>query len=266
MGQFMAVAALAILCSCSVKEDRSGCPCYLTMNVDEFVREGLVSGVVSFKAAGLDTSESLDFADWFGTGYTVAVPRRELSASCVSGLSTCILEGNCIRIPAGLSSDPIHSYRTRFVPEGDEDLVMAVPHKQYCRLFLVTDDPAGQDSVVYRISGRMAGLDLFSLTPLPGHFECPVYPDGNGTFMCSLLRQDDDSGLVLEAFDAGDEVIDENDLKYSINLSSALLLAGYDWTAEDLEDVYLKVDYARAEVTVTIGDWDGGDSRHDVEI
>ena len=38
-----ALALSAILCSCSVKEDRSGCPCYVCLSVDDFIKKSQFS-------------------------------------------------------------------------------------------------------------------------------------------------------------------------------------------------------------------------------
>ena len=43
-----ALALSAILCSCSVKEDRSGCPCYVCLSVDDFIRAGFTEALAAF--------------------------------------------------------------------------------------------------------------------------------------------------------------------------------------------------------------------------
>ena len=261
----MAVALL-VLCSCSVKEDRSLCPCYVDLIVDEFVRDGFSSGTVAFSSDGFDSRDDIILADYVPDGYSVAVPRREVKAACVCGLDKSHVSGNSIYIPAGEASDPIMSYRELFLPQGDEHRLYAVPHKQYCRVDFLLENPMEEYPYIFRVRGDCSGLDIFDLQPVRGSFSTLVYPNTLGEYRTLLLRQSSDSSLFLDVLlPAGDSEADW-ELQYTVSLSDALAAVYYDWTKEDLDDVSLRIDYARAEVTVEISEWEGSENDKNVEI
>lgn len=255
---------LTVLCSCSVKEDRSLCPCYVDMIVDEFVRDGFSSGTVAFSSDNFDFRENIALAEHVPEGYSLAVPRKPVRAACVCGLDKCRISGNCISVPPGEASDPIMSYRESFLPQGDEHVLYAVPHKQYCRIDFLLENPMEGFPYVFRVRSDCSGLGVFDLDPVRGNFNAMVYPNTLGEYRTLLLRQSVDAVLLLDVLlPAGGS---EWELQYTVNLSDALAAASYDWTKEDLDDVSVKVDYARAEVSVEISEWEGNEYERNVEI
>ena len=93
-----------------------------------------------------------------------------------------------------------------------------------------------------------------------------MYPNTLGEYRTLLLRQSSDSSLFLDVLlPAGDSEADW-ELQYTVSLSDAMAAVYYDWTKEDLDDVSLRVDYARAEVTVEISEWEGSENDKNVEI
>lgn len=258
--------ALSVLCSCSVKEDRSLCPCYVDMIVDEFVRDGFSSGTVAFSSDGFDFRDDILLADHVGGGYTVAVPRSFVKAACVCGLDRSHISGNCISIPEGEASDPIMSYRESFLPRGDEHLLYAVPHKQYCRIDLILENPMEDYPYAFRVRSDCSGLDIFDLQPVRGSFDTSVYANALGEYSTLLLRQSPESELFLDVLLPVSGSVSDWELQYTVSLSDALEAVSYDWTKEDLDDVSLTVDYARAEVTVEISEWEGSVNEKNVEI
>lgn len=261
----MAVA-LSVLCSCSVKEDRSLCPCYVDLIVDEFVRDGFSSGTVAFSSDNFDSRDEISLVEYVPEGYSVAVPRRVVKAACVCGLDRCRVSGNSISIPEGEASDPIMSYRESFVPQGDEYELYAVPHKQYCRVDFVLENPMEGYPYVFRVRSDCSGLDMFDLVPVKGSFSALVHPNALGEYRTLLLRQSRDADLLLDVFLPVGERVSDWELQYTVSLSDALAAVSYDWGKEDLDDVSLMVDYARAEVTVEISEWEGSEYDKNVEI
>lgn len=255
---------LIVLCSCSVKEDRSLCPCYVDMIVDEFVRDGFSSGTVAFSSEGFNLREDIALAGYVPGGYTAAVPRRVVKAACVCGLDRSRISGNCICVPFGEASDPIMSYGGSFIPQGDEYVLNAVPHKQFCRMDFQMENPMEDFPYVFRVRSDCSGLDIFALDPVRGNFSAVVYPDSLGAYRSLLLRQSVEAELYLDVLLPSDGP--ELGLQYTVNLSDALSSAGYDWTKEDLDDICLNVDYAHAEVSVEISEWEGNEYEKNVEI
>lgn len=240
------------------------CPCYVDMIVDEFVRDGFSSGTVAFSSEGFDLREEISLARYVPDGFTAAVPRKLLKAACVCGLDKCSISGNCICVPSGVASDPVMSYSETFLPEGDEHELHAVPHKQYCRIDFVLENPMDDFPYVFRVRSDYSGLGIFGLDPVRGNFNAMVYPNALGEYRTLLLRQSPEAELALDVLlPVG---VSEFELQYTVNLSAALSSVSYDWMKEDLDDVCLTVDYARAEVSVEISEWEGNEYEKNVEI
>lgn len=251
-------AIVTVMCvsSCSVKEDRSGCPCYVIMNVDEFIRAGLVSGTVSFSAGPAVVREAVVLSDYSGYGYGFPSPKRLLHASCICGMEDCI-EDDRICVRANSQAEPVFAFSTSVTPEGEEYLIVAVPHKQYCRIDIKNRDSSLEYR--YHLRGGYSCLGIHDLLPSGGELDFPVEPGPDGRCSALLLRQADDAGLMLDIFDAG-----TSEMISTLDLSELLKDAGYVWMQEDLEDVSLVVDTASLEFRVETTDWN--DDERKIEI
>lgn len=53
-------------------------------------------------------------------------------------------------------------------------------------------------------------------------------------------------------------VYSENQLIDTIRLGETISNTGYDWTADDLDDIWIGVDWAQGEISVRIEGWDPG--------
>lgn len=254
------VLAMMLVASCSIKEDRTGCPCYLVLDVDAFVDGGFChGGAVALKGQGIDLAGPLDIVACRGCGYVKAVPRVSMSVACAAGISGCVLEGSSVLLPAGVQADPLMSFTCSILPDADEYVVVAEPHKQYCRVHMTVEQAeeyAGCDVIV---SGRYSGLDLLALVPVRGSMLLTADHE-DGAFDVQLLRQADDAGLELAMTGSDGGVL------YTIDLSGVLKDASYDWGKTDLDDVTLCVDYARSVVYLEISEWDSDENYRNVEI
>ena len=72
--------------------------------------------------------------------------------------------------------------------------------------------------------------------------------------MSCLPRQADDS-LELEFYDKDMTKADGAPVD-RLALGDYIRAAGYDWNREDLEDLYVNVDYTDAGVSVAIREWE----------
>lgn len=254
-------AAIVLLASCSIKEDRSGCPCYLILDVDNFVDGGFSrGGAVAFSGQGLDFAGRVDLEACYGCGYVRAVPRVPIDLACAAGIHTCSFEGAKVMVKPGSQADSIMSFACKVVPDADELVVKAVPHKQFCVLHMIAEPPEEYASNNVMITGRYAGLDLLVLSPVEGGMESPGRHCEDGSFEARLLRQADDAGLEVVMLSGSGEVL------YNIDLTQALKDASYDWGKEDLDDVTMRVDYAKAVVSIEISEWDSDENYRNVEI
>ena len=245
-----AFCVVAIL-SCSVKEDRSVCPCYLTVDpaaipsscTEEFPVSLEVSGARDFRCP-LSLAEE-DCAEEF----TVEVPRPNVFLSVFKGSGGCFVPGEGLRIPLGEPCPPVYLYSERVVTNGETARAKPVLRKQYCALTvkIVPVNDVFLESFHLQLEGNVCGYDLDS-TPKEGAFQCESHPSEDGLCVALLPRQRDAS-LMMQVMDG------EQSLRY-FALGEYIAESGYDWLATDLEDIYLEIDYAATAFTVRVGEWE----------
>jgi hypothetical protein len=96
------------------------------------------------------------------------------------------------------------------------------------------------------LAGNSCGFDLDG-NILQGSLRLPFRQEGGG-FCCRVPRQGD-SSLRLELY-RGEA------LARSFPIGKIIEESGYDWTAEDLEDVDIRLDYQDTGVNFTVNGWE----------
>lgn len=261
-------AAVLLAAACSVKEDRRECPVYVTVLTDRFVQGGLDAGTVSFSASSLIKRENISFLSVIGKGYTQACPRDYARAAVLSGLDNGRLMEEALIYPPGQQADLLWIGGETFSKNADEYVIDVKPHKEYCLVqFLFDESPRAPEAYPwrFRIKAACAGLNIYTHEPIEGEYSCAVGPNAVGEWYGVLPRQKDNN-MLLELFLPYEGSETEGRLDYTIDLGKAFQKTGYDWTAEDLKDVAIKVGFASVEISVTIQDWEGDDSYLNEEI
>lgn len=250
LSSVFAAALVCVLASC-IKEDRSGCPCYLT--VDPTLVPSAVGGKMP---ATLEISGARDFRDSLlldgetcAEPFVVPVPRPNVFVSVFAGAEDCFVPGEGIRIPPGSDCPGVYLYSARVVTDGEESFVKPLPVKQFCVLTvkIVPVNDVFLESFHLEISGSICGYHLDS-RPAEGDFRCSAFPSGDGLCTARLPRQRDNS-LMMQVMEG------EAALRY-FALGEYIAASGYDWTAENLEDIYLEIDYAATSFTVRVNGWE----------
>lgn len=248
--------ALQALTACSVKEDRAACPCYASVFVNEFLKAGFSGAMLSFSSDRLVYREDIRLVEYEDWPYVASLERRTNRASLIAGLEKMHVRGDSLLVPYGLASDPVWLYSERFFCDGDDYTIKARPHKQYCRLEIVLKGLSAEERTAcsFRVKAGFCGIDLYSRRALEGDFCAEAERGLDGSFSLLLPRQGD-GGIMLEA-SCGPQWGEES---FMIDVGARLRAAGYDWTLEDLRDVSVTVDYAKAEISLRILDWNPDD-------
>lgn len=264
----LGMAALPLLLGCSVKEDRIECPVYVTVLTDEFVRLGMNEGLVSFSDTHVIDREDVSFLAILRSGYKQACPREFARAAVFSGAENYILVEEALRVIPGCQAGLLWAYGESFSAQSDEYVIDAKPHKQYCLVqFLFEDSPRAAPDYPwrFRIKAACSGMDIYTLAPLEGEYSACVGPNAVGAWYGVIPRQKAND-LLLEVYLPDSDREDQGRIDYVIDLGARFAAMGYDWTAEDLRDVSVKVGFASAEITVGVQDWEGDNSYEHIEI
>lgn len=246
------IAALLLLAGtlgCSVKEDRTPCPCYLQVSFTDPESKG----PVLLQGWGRMTSflEQVRIEDC-RPYWSRAVDKGLMTVSACKGIRQSTTEGARLTIPAGRQADSLYAFSRQVDATGDFAPVPVTLHKQFATVFLDIRKTAGNlPDYRFSVTGNTCGTDLQALAPLPGafHFE-PTAREGDTLVFFRLPRQADDSlSLTIRYGDAAPSLFP---------LGELIRDTGYSWKTEDLQDIYVSIDLTRGKVFVVTGDWENG--------
>ena len=249
-----AVLCFWLLLSCSVKEDREGCPCFLTLDLEAvetagLVKKGLDSLVLAVSAGdGFYVEDGFDLRE-IVTEYELAVPKSKIDvvAACGTGLAELSRRG--VLIPEGNECPALYLFSDSFSALAGEMRRVVRLHKEYCMLTVSMKTSFNAVARPYRIrlEGNVAGCSMDG-TPAEGLFNCFSSPSAGGLCHLNVPRQRDGS-LRLEVY-----FLDSDEVR-SFPVGEYILESGYDWTARDLEDVSVEMDFSRSSLTVSTSKW-----------
>lgn len=261
-----ALALSAILCSCSVKEDRSGCPCYVCLSVDDFIRAGFTEALAAFSQGTDSFREDMKLAEYAGGVYEKAFPRRRTRLSVLAGRNRSVVGGNTLTVPYGLEADPIWMFCGTLDCAGDEEHVRAVPYKQYCNLTIVLAGLSGGGGYgcELKLHASYGAMDIYSGAPLAVEYCATARKSADGIFSVRIPRQSD--GNIFLEISGWVSPEGETIAGSIVDLGREFRESGYDWADKSLSDASAVVDFAGASVSLSVEDWDDDDSFEDIEI
>lgn len=243
--------ALCLAASCSVKTDRAVCPglvCVRASGGDEDLMRVFASGESSYYEGRMSKSgeqASLSFE----------IPRGALDLSVISGLHFCTLDAAEVRIEEGSEMDEIYAFSDSIAVYSDIVEVNCTLHKQFALMYLsITESESASYPFYVKVRGNVCGMDLHDLSPVQGPFSKTVRPVIGEYHRICLPRQSDDS-LELEFYDRDMTKSDGAAPVDRVPLGDYIRAAGYDWSREDLEDLYVNVDYSEAGISILIQPW-----------
>lgn len=249
---FMLAVVISLVCSCSVKEDRSACACLLVVDLCE-----VHGGEVELRGWQEDRRGTIfdvitDAPSPEGpTGVVVPVPRGDVRVSSIRGRTRMRERMDILEIipPNQMDSIFAHSSLVDAGGESARDTVRLLKNFATVYLTFRGDDPTLDAQYDLLVTGNVSGINVRTLEPVEGAFRCRTEDAPEGGYMFRVPRQLDDS-LALERYLDGLPV-DE------IDIGRIIALAGFDWNSPSLGDVRIEADIPRGEFKVTILGWDG---------
>lgn len=241
------LAVLAVT-SCTVKEDRTDCPCWLEMTVKDNTE---LCRSMTFTAWTTDKvkEEEVDLTRYTET-YETTVPRDIVTTCLYSGITRGEARGSEYHITKGQDADSLYSCSGVVDCTGETARTTVVLKKNFARVFLKMTAPEGEGypySVIVR--SDVSGMDLITGRPINGQFEHQLRLDTQHQTTFALPRQPvDNKALIIDLYK-------DNKIIYTIPLGEQIAQMGYDWEDLNLKDIYIGVDYAEASVEISILGW-----------
>ena len=244
---FCLFCAVALMVSCSVKEDRMPCPAYIHPMVSEFPDDGDV--LVTVKMEGRLIYQEIVTRDEFeNPDYEIMVPRGYLDVAVTTGIDKMVLKSADVLSTDRVSeADKLSSYNQQFYVTKEKENVVAKPEKQFTRVYF---DILGESpDFEMTVGGDWAGMNAFTMASVRGPYSVNITKDMivNGEYVFVMARQGD---YTLKLF------INEPGKSFrTIELGELIQKAGYQIDAPVLADVHVTIDLTRGIISIKVGDW-----------
>ena len=247
---FALTVLAAIATSCSIKEDRGPCPCWLDVVVSGCAG---ITNTLTLSAWGADAlfCEDIDIRD-HPDCFERTVPKGMLSVCAhLSGGNTS-LEDGALLLQYGIPCDSIFTHHAAVDCTGEFARDSVILRKQFATVYLTIVNLAEGELYPYDLSVRSAfdGIGITDGVPHPGGWSCPLVALSDRSYAFRVPRQGDGS-LVLDLYLDGD-------LVDTYPIGTHILKAGYSWDEEDLRDIRIGMDYGQSEPRIIIEPWEEG--------
>ena len=293
----MWMAGMLFLSSCSIKEDRDGCPCWMTVDLSDVAKSRWKSPEVQSNIEHQDVTKSPESRsnvaenillrlrgnsdeDAINYEYQVTeevkvssgaleyeVPRGAVGVSAVAlgreipgqaGYDGIIgYDGDEIRIPVGEQMDSLYGFFKMYHTRCESVLCDVELHKEFCTVSFTLGEDGYSSPYRIEVWGNVAGVSAWDLMPVLGEFRYAPMQE-NGVYQVRVPRQVDNS-LELVMLEIPDQVgyDGERGVVDRLPLGEYITRSGYDWAAEDLADVHISLDMEKQQVMITVSGWDG---------
>ena len=276
----MWMVGMLFLSSCSIKEDRDGCPCWMMVEMpgqagydgEKVGHDGRSpvgagdDGCVVLRLRGNSDEDAVDYEYRVTEAVRVdvgaleyEVPRGSVGVSAVAfgneipdrvghdGKSAGY-DGDEIRVPVGEQMDSLYGFFKMYHTRCESVLCDVELHKEFCTVSFTLGEEGYSSPYDIEVWGNVAGVSAWDLMPVLGEFRYAPMQE-NGVYQVRVPRQVDNSLELVMLEDS--EIVDR------LPLGEYIARSGYDWTAEDLADVNVALDLEMQQVMITVSGWDG---------
>ena len=287
----MWMAGMLFLSSCSIKEDRDRCPCWMTVDLSDVAESRWKSPEVQSNIEHQDVTKSPESrsnvaenvllrlrgnSDEDAVEYEYQmteavradagtleyeVPRGSVGVSAVAfsrrGTGRAGNDGDEIRVPVGEQMDSLYGFFKMYHTRCESVLCDVDLHKEFCTVSFTLGKDGYTSPYDIEVWGNVAGVTAWDLMPVLGEFRYAPMQE-NGVYQVRVPRQEDNS-LELVMLEMPDQVEHDGErvVVDRLRLGEYIARSGYDWTAEDLDDVNVALDLEMQQVMITVSGWDG---------
>jgi len=254
----LCLLAISLTC-CSVKEDRSDCPCILTIDMTgNFARsfpqgfEAVPLEVSCFSSKNRDTYDVLD-TRVCGPIVEELVSRGEESVTgiFIPNRGNYKVHSDELYLNAGNQADSIYAFSAKVNSASDEAYLDPVIKKQFSTIYIECQSLAEAADVEWNVIGYVGGMSLKDLSPLSGRFAYRIMsPLSPGVWSFRMPRQKQ-ADMIMNLVDADGE----NRIP-SIEIGRLIEQTGYDFADEDMKDVHITIDIKKSTATLIVEGWD----------
>lgn len=236
-----------VLGGCCIKEDRTGCPANVHLSLSD--RALFIAGNTPVRVSLSDGSRT--------SSVTLSAYSPECWESVERGVVSVagILEnGAGTFVTMGEQSDSLWAFAGDHVVVGEEEEIVVELHKRFATIYISFDEGIDTDRYTIMVRGDVGGTDLTRMTPMEGDFICELAVEDHASSV-RVPAQGPGSGLKLQFSDPA-----TGEISWDWDLAAELAAKGYDWNADDLQDIRVEVRLLPMELNITFGNWSDGGS------
>ncbi len=253
--ELLLVASSIIIIGCSVREDREKCPCEILLDFSKEIRkDNLCIAAVNDRGESIHDERILKLED---SVYSFYVEPSDLIYLAVASYAEGFpLDFPPFQLPYGLDYYKQYAIFSSLEPKGGLIRKEISLHKIYCgiEITFVSGTIFGIDQV--GVSGHICGYNMDG-SPMDGSFSSLKETSDMDRVTICVPRQKDDS-LELMIYSEGKKIT-------SFALGEYIAEMGYDWTAEDLEDIKIEIDLVNKRIYLDSDLW-GSSKFYKLEI
>ena len=243
----LGIAGLAALVSCSVKEDRSDCPCYLEVDLSYARAESVQLRGWTSREVFSDAIPAKSFKAF----HEYMVPRGQVRVTAIGNTFELVPQGYALTIEEGHQMDSLFACSDLVDTQGEIARNEVLLRKNFATIGIdFKDEDDGRTAYDLLVSGTVFGVDIRTLEPVDGRFRCEPDPVEEGRGYSFRVPRQKDESLKLTLSYAG-KPLEVIDLGYLIARS------GFDWNSADLGDVSILCDLPAHTFTITVKEWEG---------
>lgn len=258
----LSAASLAGMSSCTVWEARWGLPSTCIVDMTEFVEYGSAFDLNVWDSTQEEPETHLTHKtrDEIAEPFLADVPRNIIGWSFITSSKTNAVRGHDLiygEVPDRLFADCGSANASQ-----ETSAITGEPFNQSARVKILLSEDSGLDLSSLRavIHSTSIGLDMRSLTPIPGQHDYTKPVDTNGELDFYMYRQVDYSETV-DIY----STLDEN-VRITIELGKFLESQDYQWTDRNLRDISLKVFITRTGVHIDVLPWEGDEDGDIIDV
>lgn len=236
-----------LLSSCSVKEDRTECPCTLRVNLSRVDSGRLMErGYDKLHIGAGSFPDSPVQLEGMPEEVVYDMPRGALHLFALAAPDSCVSADGAVVVHEGSQFPEVYAYyMAGAIKRSRTDTVRL--HKSWCTLEIrLMEAPAPHAAV--EVSGTISGYDALGEL-VEGRFAARAMPDAGGVCAVRVPRQRD--GSLRLSLEQGRAV------SRTFAIGESILAQGYDWTADDLEDISIIVNLSSAQLAFSADLYDG---------
>ena len=237
------ISVTMLLMSCSIKEDRDGCPCWMTVEMPDRVGH---DGSVVLRLHGNYDDGAMDYAYKVSESIKAdvgileyEVPRGSVGVSVVNSAR--------LVVPVGEQMDSLYGFFKPYHTRCESVKCDVELHKEFCTVSFTLVDEHYESPYDIEVRGNVSGVSPWDLVPVSGAFKyAPVAEEG--VYRVRIPRQVDASLEMV--------MLSNQEIVSRFPLGEYIIRSGYDWAAKDLSDVSVALDLEKQQVMVTVSGWD----------